>query len=262
MMLDTTENARPTGGGARLLPLFVCLALVLCFPHFSAAREKLRVGVAANYIAAFQEISAAFTKETGVDVDATFASSGTLYAQITSGAPYDVFLSADEERPNKLFGSDLAEKPFRYAHGRCVLWSAKKEFCRAKDWRAALAAEGVKRIALANPETAPYGAAARQALQQAGLWESLKKKCVIAQDIAQAFQYAATGAVDGSFCALSATVTNEGAKGCFFTVAEAPEIVQTGCILKRTDNRPAAERFAVFLLSPQAEAIKSHFGYK
>jgi len=242
--------------------LLVLLAVVVLFPLPAAAQEKLSAAVAANYIAAFKEITAAYEKKTGVTVEATFASSGTLYAQITNGAPYDIFLSADEDRPARLHRAGTADTPFVYAQGRCVLWSARKDFCRAKDWRAALMGEKVKRIALANPETAPYGTAARQALQKAGLWETLEKKLVIAQTIAQAFQYASTEAVDAGFCALSSAVSVQGANGCFYEVEEAPAVVQSACILKRTNSRPAAERFAAFLLSPEAAAIKVRFGYR
>jgi molybdate transport system substrate-binding protein len=244
--------------------MLVFLAIVVFCPFPAAAQEKenLRAAVAANYLAAFKEIGVAYEKKTGVAVGATFASSGTLYAQITNGAPYDIFLSADEDRPARLHQAGIADKPFIYAQGRCVLWSARQEFCRAKDWRAALAGAGVKRMALANPETAPYGTAARQALQKARLWEPLEKKRVIAQDTAQAFQYAATEAVDAGFCALSSAVSAPGAKGCFYEVDEAPAIVQSACVLRRTKNRPAADRFAAFLLSPEAEAIKLRCGYK
>ena len=246
----------------RYARIFVSLTIMLFFAFPAVAQEKLSAGVAANYIAAFKEIAAAYEKRAGVTVEATFASSGTLYAQITNGAPYDIYLSADEDRPARLHQAVIADEPFVYAKGRCVLWSARKEFCRARDWRTALAGEGLKRIALANPETAPYGAAVRQALQKAGLWEVLEKKRVVAQDIAQAFQYASTEAVDAGFCALSSAVSAQGAKGCFYEVEEAPEVVQSACVLKRTKSRQGAERFAAFLVSPEAEAIKVKFGYK
>lgn len=242
--------------------VLIVLAILVFCPLPAAAQEKLSAAVAANYIAAFKEITAAYEKKTGVAVEATFASSGTLYAQITNGAPYDIFLSADEDRPARLHKAGTADTPFIYAKGRCVLWSARKDFCRAKDWRAALTGEEVKRIAVANPETAPYGTAARQALQKAGLWEPLEKKRVIAQDIAQAFQYASTEAVNAGFCALSSAMSAQGAKGCFYEVEEAPPVVQSACVLKRTNRRPSAERFAAFLLSPDVEAIKVRFGYR
>ena len=246
----------------RLVWMLAVVALVCFCPLNAAAQEKISAAVAANYIAAFKEIAAAFEKKTGVKIAAAFASTGILYAQIISDAPYDIYLSADEDRPARLYREDIAEKPFVYAKGRCVLWSARKDFCRAKDWREALKGGGVKRIAIANPETAPYGAAARKALQKSGLWEALENKRVIAQDIAQAFQYTSTEATDAGFCALSSVVSEQGAQGCYYPVEEAPEVVQSACVLKKSKNRQTAERFAAFLLSPEAGAINARFGYK
>ncbi len=240
----------------------ILLAVLLWWPSPSVAAEGLRIAVAANFIQAAKEITGDFEKQTGIKVEATFASSGSLYAQIVNGAPYDLFLSADEERPIRLHKEGNADKPFVYARGRVVLWSARKEFCKAGEWRQAVAGPAVKRIAIANPETAPYGTAARAALQKAALWESGQDKRVVAQDIAQAFQYASTEAVDGAFCAFSSVLSEQGQKGCYYEIPEAPEIIQSACILKQVRDRAGAERFAAFLLSPPAVAVKEKFGYR
>jgi molybdate transport system substrate-binding protein len=245
-----------------LVGLFILLAAFMGWPASGTAAEGLRIAVAANFLQAAKELTREFEKQTGIKVEATFASSGSLYAQIANGAPYDLFLSADEERPARLHREGIAEKPFVYARGRVVLWSARKEFCQAADWRQALADPGVRRIAIANPETAPYGTAAREALQKAALWESGQAKRIIAQDIAQAFQYASTEAVDGAFCAFSSVVSEPGKKGCHYEIPEAPEIVQSACVLKQTKSRTAAESFAAFLLSPPAAAVKAKQGYR
>jgi len=245
----------------RFLMLLVLIPFLLT-PMTASAQGKIRCAVAANYIKTFQELASAFEAKTGIKVESTFSSTGNLYSQIVNGAPYDLFLSADEARPARLLKEGHGEKPFVYAKGRVVLWSVRKTFCSAPDWRQAVQAKDVKRIGLANPVTAPYGTAAQAAMQKTGLWASLKDKCIQAQDIAQSFQYAATEAVDASFCALSATKSVEGMKGCFYIVPEAPDIVQSACILKRTKDRAAAERFAAFLQSPEATAIKEKFGYR
>ena len=125
-----------------------------------------------------------------------------------------------------------------------------------------MALPGLKKIAIANPKTAPYGAAAMEALKKTGVLENVQGKLVYAQNIAQAFQYAATGSVDAGFCALSATLSAEGRKGCFSPVDEAPPIVQGACLLKRTAHREAAEKFARFLASPEAVAVKKKYGYR
>lgn len=241
--------------------LLYILLLLSAVPSFAHAEEKISAAVAANYIQTMKEIVVEFEARTGIKVDATFTSSGNLYSQIIHGAPYDIFLSADEDRPNRLYKAGLAEKPFIYASGKVVLWSAKKDFCKAGDWRKSLTRASVKKIALCNPDIAPYGAAAMKAMKAAQSWESVQSKLVIAQTVAQAFHYAASESVDAGFCALSSTVTDRGKKGCFFTVDQAPSVVQASCVLKGR-NRPAVARFALFLISQEAELIKKKYGYR
>jgi len=240
-------------------------ALIISVLFFSLpvlAEEKITAGVAANYIQTFKELSTAFEAKTGIKVEATFTSSGTLYTQISNGAPYDIFLSADEERPSRLFKEGLVEKPFTYAAGQVVLWSAKKDFCSSNDWTKAIKNESIKKIAIANPETAPYGLAAMKALQKAGLYDSLKPKLVNSQDIAQAFQYASTEAVDAGFCALSAVYSEKGKAGCYYKIKEAPSIVQSACVLKSSKNLKNAQKFSAFLISKEAVKIKEKYGYR
>ncbi len=225
------------------------------------AEEKISVAVAANFISAFKEMAADFEAKTKIKVEGTFSSSGNFYAQITNGAPYDLFLSADEERPGKLNKDGLAEAPFIYAKGQAVLWAANKDFCKAKTWQDALKIEQVKKISIANTQTAPYGTAAKKALEKVGMWDSLQTRLVNAQDIAQSFQYASTSAVEAGFCAMSATVSDEGKKGCFYVIGEAPEIIQSACILKRTASRAAVDKFVEFLNSSAAKDIKVKYGY-
>jgi molybdate transport system substrate-binding protein len=256
------RSSRRSCGLHTVVGLSILLTILLWWPSGGAAAEGLRIAVAANFIQAAKELTQDFEKQTGIKAEATFASSGSLYAQIVNGAPYDLFLSADEERPSRLHREGNADKPFVYARGRVVLWSARKDFCRNGDWRQALADLGVRRIAIANPETAPYGTAAREALQKAALWDPGTEKRVIAQDIAQAFQYASTEAVDGAFCAFSSVVSEQGKKGCHYEIPEAPEIVQSACIVKQTKDRAGAERFAAFLLSAPAAAVKVKYGYR
>lgn len=240
--------------------LTVIISSFFILPAFP--EEVLRAGVAANYIQAFNEIAAEFKAETGIKVEATFTSSGNLYNQVINGAPYDLFLSADEERPALLFKNGIADQPFVYAKGEIVLWSSEKDFCNAKDWKDKVKGSDVKKIAIANPDTAPYGKAAMNAILKAGLQDTLRSKIVNSQDIAQAFQYASTGAADAGFCALSAAKTEEGKKGCFYGIKEAQPVIQSACIIKNTKDHKAAEKFAAFLISKKASAIKEKYGYK
>jgi molybdate transport system substrate-binding protein len=252
----------------RIVVAFIVVFLMSSISAFAMGKapvsveEKISVAVAANFISAFKEIAADFEAKTKIKVEGTFSSTGNLYNQITNGAPYDLFLSADEERPALLNKDGAADAPFIYAQGQAVLWSANKDFCKAATWQKSLKNDRIKKIAIANPATAPYGAAAKKALEKVGMWDSLQTKLVNAQDIAQSFQYASTSAVDAGFCAMSATVSVDGEKGCFYAVGEAPGIIQSACILKRTTNRAAVEKFVEFLSSPAAQKIKIKFGYR
>ncbi len=228
----------------------------------SVAKKIISVAVAANFIAPFKEIAVDFETKTKIKVGVTFSSTGNLYSQIKNGAPYDLFLSADEETPAKLNKDGLADAPFIYARGQVILWSANKYFCKTKTWHDALKNEEIKKIAIANTQTAPYGAAAKKALETAGFYDAVQSKLVTAQTVAQSFQYASTSAVDAGFCAMSAMLSDEGKRGCFYVIDEAPVIIQSACILKRTRNRAAAEIFAEYLNSPGAKNIKIKYGYR
>ncbi len=248
-------------GFVRLLLLGLLFALP-GMPCPAGAAESLRAAVASNFIQPFREMAAAFQAQTGIAVEATYASSGTLYNQILAGAPYDLFLSADEDCPTFLFQAEVSEKPFVYARGRVILWSSRKDFCRADNWQTALREGSAKRVSLANPATAPYGLAAIAVLEKAGLQNALKSRLIFSQDIAQAFQHASTGAVDACLCAASCLAAAEGRAGCHYELGEAAEVSQGACVLKRTKKPELARRIAAFLLTPQAVEIKSRYGYR
>lgn len=237
-------------------------ALMMITPFQAFAQEKISVAVAANFISAFKEIAADFEEKTGVKIEATFSSTGNLYSQIQNGAPYDVFLSADEKRPDILQKEGWTNGTFIYTRGQVILWSANRDFCKAPTWQEALKNGGIKKIAIANTVTAPYGTAAMTALRKSGQWDALQSKLVIAQTIAQSFQYASTESVDAGFCALSAASTPEGRKGCFFKIPEAPDVVQAGCVAKNAKNGKCAELLTVFLMSDHAAQIKKKYGYR
>lgn len=242
--------------------LFLFILAAIFFPSISSAQEKIHAAVAANFIRPFKELAQAYEAKTGIRVEATFSSTGNLYSQILNGAPYDIFLSADEERPALLLKNGASEKPFIYAKGEVVLWSANKNFCTPEEWNAALKKGDYKKISIANPATAPYGAAAKAALEKSGLIKTVESRLVNSQDIAQAFQYASSGAVDAGFCALSAVYSEEGQKGCYYQIKEAPAITQSACVLKRSESKKAADKFAAFLVSDDALKIRKKYGYK
>lgn len=236
------------------------LILGAFYPAPAGAAITLKAAVAANFMLPFNEISAAFEAETGIKVEGTFSSTGNLYAQTINGAPYDVFLAADEKTPGKLYGQGLGEEPFVYATGRVVLWGEGKS-CGAKGWIDALRMKGVRKIGLANPATAPYGAAAEAALKASGLRDEVGRRLVVAQNVGQAFQYAVSGGTDASFCALSSALSERGKKGCYYLIEQAPPIKQTACLIKRSQVKKEAYLFLKFLGSPEAIKIKKRYGY-
>ena len=164
------------------------LAICLLIPNAALAAD-LFLAQAANFTPVLKEIIPLFEKATGLQVDATYASTGKLYGQIVNNAPYDMLLAADEKRPDKLHADGLAEKPFVYAKGQVVLWSASKDFC-GDDWEATVQNAAVKRVSIANTETAPYGTSSMKAMQAVGVWDTVQPKLVFGQSISQAFQFA------------------------------------------------------------------------
>jgi len=239
--------------------LMMCACLFLHQTLF--AEESLTIGVAGNFMLPFQEISLVFESRHNIRIDATYTSTGNLYGQIIHGAPYDLFLSADEDRPERLLKEGLVSDTFIYARGRAVLWTAKFQLCTAKDWQEVLMRQGINKISIANPETAPYGAAVMAALKSTEIMEAVRKKLVFAQNVVQAFQYAHTESVDVGFCALSSVYSDQGKKGCYFLIEQAPVIIQKACIIKGSEKKQSAETFAAFLCSRDAQTIKTKFGY-
>ena len=249
----------------RLTKFFFAFFLLVAglFLQSPEASEKPIIGVAANFIMPFNDIARVFEQKTSIRVNPIFTSTGSLYAQIRNGAPYDLFLAADQIRPALLHKEGLAEKPFIYARGKVALWTAKKVLCSAaRTWQDAVLSTMVEQIGSANPDTAPYGAAGVEALKREGLWTVIRKKMVYGQSVAQAFQYAHSRAVDASFCALSFALSTQGREGCHFMVPEAPDVIQAACVLKRGESNTAVRKFAEFLVSAEVAKIKKKYGYR
>jgi len=247
--------------------IFLCIVSLLCLllggPATSRADKPLIVAVAANFAPALEEIGRKFSLKTSIPVKITVSSSGRLYAQIKNSAPYDLFFSADQERPERLFTEGLCEQPIVYAFGSVVLWNRDPGQCSlSKNWQNAIRQTNNKNIGMANPELAPYGAATKEALKQEKLWNRLQDRLVFGTNVAQAFQYAATGATTVSFIALSLTHTRPGMKGCFLPIPEARPVAQAVCLVHNSTNKNAAERFLTFMRSAEAGTILLQYGYK
>jgi len=193
----------------RILSRFLILLSVLLI-GLAAHAQEIRVAAAADLKFALDELGTQYEKQSGKKIAVIYGSSGNFFAQIQNGAPFDLFLSADIEYPRKLEAAGLAEPGtvYEYAVGRIVIWmppDARADLARL-GWKALLQ-PGVERIAIANPEHAPYGRAAVAALRKAGVYEQVRKRLVYGENIAQAAQFVAAGTAQAGIVALSLAVS-------------------------------------------------------
>lgn len=224
--------------------------------------EPLTVAVAANAVKPLEELAQAFEEKTGRKVRVVSGSSGKLYAQILAGAPFDLFFSADQKLPMLLEQAGLAAPGSRrtYAIGTLVLWSAKQGYL---DGRGEILRQGgFRHLAIANPETAPYGAAARQVLENLGLWETLRPKLVTAESIGQAYSFIASGNAELGFVALS-QLKESRAGGSLWTPPKSlyEPIDQQVVVLKRAIRLEAAKEFRDFTTGRRGSGVWKRFGY-
>jgi len=252
--------ARPTVSSVRSCAAVVLVALaVLALPGGTRAGEAA-VAVAANFTEAAKEIGVAFERSVGHKPVFSFGSTGQLFTQITQGAPFDVFLSADRARPEKAVADGLAVdgSRFTYATGRLVLFS--RDVGRVNG-EATLKNGDFTKIAIANPVTAPYGLAAVEAMKALGVYDSLLAKIVQGTNSAQTYQFVVTGNAEVGFVALSQVAGRDG--GSRWVVPETlhATIAQDAVLLKRGAGNPAAEAFVAFLRGPEARAVKEKYGY-
>lgn len=244
------------------LPALFLLSL-LCLAG-AARADEVQVAVAANFTAPMKQIAADFEKDTGHKVQLAFGATGKFYAQIRNGAPFEVFLAADDETPARLEkeGATVAGSRFTYAVGRLVLWSAKPGLV---DARGEVLKKGeFAHIALANPKLAPYGAAAVEALSALKLFEAVQPKFVQGENIAQTHQFVTSGNAELGFVALS-QVTKDGklVEGSAWVVpADLHQpIKQDAVILEKGKGKPAAEALLKYLRGDKARAVIRGFGY-
>jgi len=236
-------------------------ALAACLPVFA---ETTIVAVAANFTEPMNEIADAFKKSIGHSAKLSFGSSGKFVAQIENGAPFEVFLSADTEKPAKLEKNKVAVpgSRFTYAIGKLVLWSAKPGY--VDDQGAILNSGGFKHLALADPKLAPYGKASVEVLKNKGLFEKLQPLFVLGENISQTHHFISTGNAELGFVALSQVIEDgKIAKGSGWIVPEelhAP-IRQDAVLLDKGSENPAAAALMQFLKSAEARAILQKYGY-
>jgi molybdate transport system substrate-binding protein len=245
--------------------ILVLLVIGWGFPIPSVYAGEVMVAVAANFLNPLREIAEEFEKDSGHRLSLVPGSSGKLYAQITHGAPFEVLLSADHDRPQRLEEEGLAVKGtrFTYAVGRLALWSRDVSLI-GKAGGEILRNEQFKHLAIANPKTAPYGQAAVQVMTKLGVWDRLHSLVVQGENIGQAFQFVASGNAELGFVALSQVLDprNESA-GSRWDVPPAlhDPLNQDAVLLAKGQGNPAARAFLEFLRSPQARSVIERYGY-
>lgn len=245
-----------------ILARLLCAAAVLSCTAAQAA--EVSVAVAANFTAPMQKIAAEFERDTGHKAQLSFGATGKFYAQIKNGAPFEIFLSADDTTPLKLEeeGEAVAGSRFTYAVGKLVLWSAQPGV--VDDQGQVLARGTFNHLAVANPKTAPYGAAALQVMRKLGMADVLAPKLVTGENIAQTYQFVASGNAELGFVALSQVWAGGRLTGgsAWMVPTELHEpLRQDAVILANGRDKPAAKALADYLRSAKAVEIIKSYGY-
>ncbi|MEQ8857622.1 MAG: molybdate ABC transporter substrate-binding protein [Pseudomonadales bacterium] len=263
--LDGGRRARRRPGAwlARMALVAGWLAALLA-PRVAVADVAL-VAVAANFAEVMERLEADFERESPHAITLTGGSTGKLYAQISGGAPYDVLLAADQERPERLEAQGLAVRGtrFTYALGRLTLWSADPALIGAHG-AATLRAAGFRRLAIANPDLAPYGMAARQTLERLELYQTLRERIVLGENVGQAFAMVATGNAELGLIARSAVQSpRNGVRGSRWDVPEAlyDPVRQDAVLLMRAEDNSAARDLLAYLRRPEVRAVIREYGY-
>jgi molybdate transport system substrate-binding protein len=232
----------------------------------TAEAQGIRVAAAADLKFALDELGAQFKKQTGRRLTVSYGSSGNFFAQIQNGAPFDVLLSADIEYPRKLEVAGLAEPGtlYEYAVGRIVIWmpAEARADLATLGWKALLE-PGVERIAIANPEHAPYGRAAVAALRSAGIYDQLRRRLVYGENIAQAAQFVASGSAQAGILALSLASSPLMREGKRWEIpANLHEPIEQGAvILNSAKDKEGARAFLAFLKSAAGRKILESYGF-
>jgi molybdate transport system substrate-binding protein len=244
--------------------LRAALLIATSFASPAGWADDVQVAVAANFTGPMQRIAAEFERDSGHRVLLSFGATGKFYAQIVNGAPFDVFLAADDRAPAKLEegGQAVAGSRFTYATGKLVLWSAKEGLVDAQG--EVLRSGDFRHLAIASPKTAPYGAAALTVMDGLGVLPALQPKLVTGENITQAHQFIATGNAELGFIALS-QVTDNGAlaAGSGWLVPDGlhDPIRQDAVLLKGGADKAGAHALLAYLKSEDAADIIRAFGY-
>ncbi len=242
----------------------VCFVLFVWGGSFSSSAQDVHVAVATNFSAPIKLIAASFEEKTSYKVIVSTASSGKIYAQIIHGAPFDVFLSADTEKPQKLVEGRFVDSDdlFSYALGRLALWSKKEKIYPVQ---ASSLINPRLKIAMANPRFAPYGIAAKQVLKKIQAGRNIHQQLLLGENITQAFQYVDSGNADIGFVAWThlKTIKSSSDSSYWLIPTDFHEpILQQGVLLKRAKKNLAAKAFVNFMKTPEILLLIEKSGYK
>ncbi len=249
------------------MTIFCKFAVSLILFAACATAQEITVAAAADMNAALPQIVDAYTKKSGQAVKLSFGASRNLTNQIRNGAPFDVFLSADEEYPEELIAQGLASKDtlYRYAVGRLVLWVPNgSPLDLSKLGMKALLDPSVKKISIANPATAPYGRAAAAALRHFGIYDRVSSRLVVGENVSQAAQFVESGNAQAGLIALShALAPALQNKGRYWTVPldAYPTLNQAAVVLSKSRQQDAARKFLDFLRTPEATSLLASYGF-
>lgn len=244
----------------------IVAATLLSLPGFAAQAEDATIAVAANFAAPLEQLVAAFEQHSGHSLRVSSGSTGSLYTLITQGAPFDLLIAADQARPKRLVDEELAVRGTRcsYAVGRLVLWSRDEDRI-GDDPMAALSDRKLRHLAIAHPDTAPYGAAAREVLEHLGVWSQLQSRLVRGMDIGQTYHMVATANAELGFVAASSlAAAGEQAGGSRWQVPDDlhTPLAQDAVLLRRGRDNAAAIGFLRYLGSEDARATIDRYGYE
>jgi len=228
--------------------------------------QELKVAAAADLNPAMPKLSAAFAKQTGIQLKVSFGSSGNFFAEIRNGAPFDVFMSADKSYPETLEGAGKAEGTSVYARGKLVVWVPNRTGLEpSPDNLKILTSSAVKKVAIANPEHAPYGRAAVAAMVHFKVYEQVKSKLVLGENVSQTAQFAQSGNADVALIslaqALSDTLKSSG-RYALVPTDSYPALDQAATVVRSSQNKQAAHRFLEFMQSQAAQKILSEYGFE
>jgi molybdate transport system substrate-binding protein len=243
----------------------ILLSMILMLQALPALAADIHVAVAANFTGPMEQLKPLFEKATGHKLIIAYGTVGKFYAQIKNGAPFEIFISADDATPIRLEkeGFAIPESRFTYAIGKLVLWSSKRGFVDERG--DVLKRAEFKHLAIANPKMGVYGAAAMEVMKKLGVADQLQARFVIGENITQTYQFAATGNAELGFVALS-QIYKDGkyASGSYWLVPTNlyPQIKQDAVLLTHGKDNPAAKAFLTFLKGTEARKVIRSYGYE